>query len=192
MNWDNSRILSQPLRLFWRGWESNTFALQRSGWEISAAEDYERQMMGIAFRHKEGGMRGISDYIDYDFFHSRQRSRYDSVDTDEQTPMFGCNMASDLIIHIRHINMAKQNFNPIDARPAYSSDMHLDDFAHFQKIDVNTKEIFLKQASMKDILNMALQKQEPRQEQIRKEMIHRKEMNIMRDSKLKAHLRLVT
>jgi len=193
MNWDKSRILSQPIRLFWNGWESSTYALQRCGWEISAAEDIERMRMGIAFRHKEMNIRGMSEMTDFDFFESRHRDMYQSTDTNQHAPKFNCKIAMDLIIQIHDASVGVHPFNPVDARPTYAMQnikaTHLDDLAHFKRIDGN--DIFLKKASMQDILNMALEKQEPRQEQIRKQMIRREELEVMKGSQLKAHLRLV-
>lgn len=207
MNWDNSydnnydnnfRILSQPLRLFWNGWESDTLTLQRSGWEVSVSENIERNVMAIALRHKETNMRGFSDFMDFDFYKSRVKSKYDiyqnSQDEYSSMPIIRCRIASDFIINIR--NTSIYDFHAIDARPVYNSGRmeghYLDELAHFKRVDYDSKEIFLEKASMKDILDMALEKQRPQQELIRKKMIRQKEMDIMRDSKLKAHLRLVS
>ena len=42
-----------------------------------------------------------------------------------------------------------------------------------------------------EIMEMALKKQEPNQEKIRQEMIRQNEINVMRNSQLRANLRLV-
>jgi len=190
MSWNNSEILSQPLRLRWMGWESNTYELQNNGWELSANQDIQNNKMTIAIRHKELKVRGLSDYIDFDFF--RQNSYYDTSTTDQRYPIFGCRLASDLIIQI-HDNTHAYDFNPIDARPMYQKieSKSLDNIAHFRTLEKTDNEIYLEPASMNDILNMALARQAPRQEQIRKQMVRRNELEVMRNSQLKANLRLV-
>jgi len=188
MSWSNPDILSQPLRLRWNGWESNTYELQNNGWELSANQDIRSNRMAIAIRHKQLNVRGLSDFVDFNFFR-----RYDSYNAIKY-PVFGCQLASDLIIQIpNNVETYTQEFNPIDARPMYrkTESRHLDNFAHFRKIERVENEIYLEPASMDDILNMALDRQAPRQEEIRKEMVRRQELNVMRSSQLKAHLRVV-
>lgn len=191
MTSNNSGILSQPVRLRWLGWESNTFALQEAGWEVSARQNLEYQKMQLAFRHKEMQMHGLSDYLDFDYF--QKRNILYPVSDINQMPTFGCNIANNIVIQIQSTPPMSESFNPIDARPIYSEfeSCNLDTIAHFRKIETGENEIFLKRASMDDILNMALSKQEPRQEQIRKEMVRRNEFDVMRKSQLKANLRLV-
>jgi len=189
----DSKIFSQPLRLVWNGWESNTYALQNAGWELSVSEDLERRKMAIAMRHNESGMRGFSDLIDFDFFR-HEYSMYQSTTTNEHWPTFGCRIGSDIILQIHNQGVSNYDFNPIDAMPMYSTieSMGIDAFAHFRKLEKTDNEIFLKAASMNDILKMALERQEPKQAQIRKVMVKRKEIDVMRNSRLKANLRLVT
>jgi len=196
MSWNNSDILSQPLSLHWMGWESTTFKLQNNGWELSASQDVEQNRMAIAFRHKQMQCRGMSDYMDFDYFSRLGNNLYSVSSTDQTYPMFGCRLASDLIIQIQDVNINNTcDFNPIDARPMYRTQNmrshSLDDIAHFRKLEKTDNEIYLEPASMDDILNMALERQAPRQEEIRKKMIHRQELEVMRSSQLKAHLRLV-
>lgn len=188
--YSNSSILSQPLRLVWNGWESNTYALQREGWELSAREDIQNMRMSIALRHNNSGMRGLTEFLPFDYF--QKRGSIDVYDSNPNNyPTFGCQLANDITIQTVETMGTTVEFNPIDARPMHYNRVHLDEIAHFRKLEKSDNEIFLKPASMDDILNMALERQEPRQDQIRKEMVRRKEMDVMRNSQLKAHLRLV-
>jgi len=188
MTWKNNSMLSHPVKLFWNGWESNTYRLQEYGWEISAAESVEYRKMAISFRHKESNMRGISDYVDWDYYQNVVSQNYPV-----HMPTLRCQLANNITLQIQS-PVDYDLFNPIDARPINKriyQNISLDDLAHFRKIEKPSNEIFLKQASMEDILNMALSKQEPKQKQIRKDLIKRQEIEVMQNSQLKANLRLV-
>jgi len=84
---------------------------------------------------------------------------------------------------------------PIDGYMSYSTVKQmrdLNDMAHFRTIGgPAVKDILLKEASMDEILEFALKKQEPNQEQIRKRMMHEQDMQNMYGGELKASLRLV-
>jgi hypothetical protein len=183
-------MVSQPVRLHWMGWETNTYELERNGWELSAHQDMHRGQMALAIRHSEMQVRGMSEFMqDWDF-----RRSMNIYDDPRSWPVLGCKLANDLRITTHQAGTSEYAFHPIDARPMYSESriQSLDDLAHFRKLEKPGNEIFLKKASMADILEMALSRQEPKQEQIRKEMVRRQELEIMEDSQLKAHLRLVS
>lgn len=192
---DSERLLSQPVRLHWMGWESDTYTLQNNGWEISSSEDMQYRRMAIAIRHQQANIRGMSDYLDWDFFQHMDAQQRRGFQDPRSLPMFGCQLASEF--RIEHRNMGTDenlyDFNPIDARPMMidSNISSLDDLAHFRKIEKPGDEIFLRKASMAEILEMALSKQEPDQQRIRKQMIRDQELSIMRNSQLRANLRLV-
>ncbi|MCP3924888.1 MAG: hypothetical protein GY714_20100 [Desulfobacterales bacterium] len=182
---DRHKILSQPLKIYWAGWETDTFKLQSEGWDISAQQNIKTSSMRLALRYKKASIQGLTSHIDFDYFrHNPEELR---------RICFTCQLASNFIIQ-EQPERAAYDFQPIDARPVYTTYnmKNLEDFAHFKTVDYNTKEVFLKQANMSEILEMALQKQEPNQEKIRQQLIHREKMeSIKRDSQLKAELRLV-
>lgn len=187
---DGERLLSQPLRLHWNGWESDTCALQSAGWELSVKEDLQYNRMCIAIRHKQNGIRGISDSMDWDYWRQMKQQFQDP----RSLPMFGCRLASDIIVTHHGAGGGREvDFNPIDARPMYATtqSMSIDDLAHFRKLEKPGDEIYLRKASMAEIMEMALSKQEPDQDRIRKQMVRDQELQVMRNSKLKANLRLV-
>jgi hypothetical protein len=183
-------VLSQPVNIRWLGWETDTYRLQDAGWELSAQEDIPRQQMAIAMRHKTANIRGICESINWDYFR-RERDIY----VGRSMSTFRANLAMDFIVNYHQAGMTFDDFNPIDARPMYQDinmeKRSLDDLAHFRKLEKAKDEIFLKPASMEEILDMALKQQEPNQEAIRKEMVRKNELEIMRKSQLRANLRLV-
>lgn len=189
MSWkNNKRLLSQPIRLFWNGWESDTYKLQQNGWELSVQQDLQYMRMAIAIKHKKLGMRGLSDSMGWNYLEQRE-----TFQDPRSTPGFGCQIASNIDINYTG-SMSNVEFNPIDATPMWQTieRKSLDDIAHFRKIEKPNNEIFLKEASLKEIMAMALSRQEPPQEQIRKLMIQQDEIEVMRNSQLRANLRLVT
>lgn len=196
LNRDGERLLSDPIELYFCGWKSDTYTLQDNGWEISVKEDFQCRRMALALRHKASGLRGLSDTLDWDFYRFRMSRdpRYSKNGVRERYPIFNCRLASDIIIQHKDIGPDIVEFNPIDARPMFASSVinSLDDLSHFRKIEVPGNEIFLKNASMQEIMEMALSRQEPAQERIRKQMVRDEELQVMRNSKLKANLRLVS
>jgi len=66
---------------------------------------------------------------------------------------------------------------------------------YFRQSHDDVKQIFLEKASMNDILEIALHKQEPEQERIRKEMVKRQELRDIgryKAANVAAELRLIT
>ncbi len=185
-------ILSQPLRVFWNGWESNTYELQLRGWELSVSEDIARRRMALVMRHNEAQVRGMSESINWDYI---KYSRKEPTMDPNAYPSLNCRIASDFVVRST-LPLPTEEFIPIDARPmvmerTYESGS-LDSFAHFRKLEKPGNEIFLKEASMAQIMEMALSRQEPKQEQIRKQMVRDKEIEVMKNSQLRANLRLVS
>lgn len=191
----DERLLSQPVNVRWLGWETDTYRLQEAGWELSAQEDISRQRMNILMRHKEANIRGMCEAMDWDYFRN-ERSGYDNnPHSMRNTSTFGARLAMDFIVNHHQAGMSFDNFNPIDARPMYQEitmeRRSLDDLAHFRKLEKPSDEIYLRKASMAEIMEMALEKQEPNQDRIRKKMVRDNELQVMRNSQLRANLRLV-
>lgn len=183
---DKNKILSHPIRIIWAGWETDTLRLQENGWQLSAQENMHNRSMSIALKHSKCKVKGITSESNFDYFNFDSHYLRNIV--------LKARLASDFMGVIRNIDQ-KTAFNPIDAYPSFveTKRNYLEDFAHFRKINTNAEEIFLKKASMSEILQMALEKQEPNQEKIRKQLLYREEMQeIQRDSKTQAVLRLVS
>ncbi len=191
MSWErnNPSIVSMPIQLSWMGWETDTYRLQQNGWMISAQQDVATNRMQISFKHKDVGMYGLTDVDEFDFMNARRNPEM------LRHLNYACKMGANLRISQRlHMNMANECMIPIDANPQYTTieERSLEDFAHFQKVNTDAKAIFLQEASMDDILQLALEKQAPNQEKIRKQLVRRKEMeSIKQKSQLHTELRLV-
>ena len=102
MNWNNNPgLLSQPVRLYWNGWESNTYKLQNNGWELSAMQDTQNNKMQIAFRHVQAGVRGMSENIDFDYSLRHKHQQH-----------LNCTLGHDLIVQIQDDHLNSSSFNP--------------------------------------------------------------------------------
>lgn len=183
MGYGRRHILSKPIKIRWAGWESNTLSLQNAGWEISAQEMIGSYKLRIAIRNTKLRAQGISDEINFDYFEYRDFPYMD-------VGIMSMDLSQNIVV-TRPISA--DIFEAVDARPMYTDNkLTLDDFAYFKKVNHNVQDIFLKEASMQDILQLALERQEPKQTEIRDKLLKEKEYkDFRRDSNVKAELRLV-
>jgi hypothetical protein len=183
-----SVLLSAPIEIFWKGWRADTAGLQRAGWSISAHENYQRQEMRLALESPCKTFVGITHLE----AHTYRRFMLDHhphpfrVDTQLEVAQ----MAPEIRVHSASLGMPEMY--PINAEPriASMSEVSLRDIAHFQKVQTAKNEVFLKEASMEQILEMALKKQEPTQKEIRQRIL--KEQELRRYGQLHTELRLVS
>lgn len=182
---DESRILSLPIQLHWGGWTADTRSLQRNGWQLSAYQDVMMRQMRIALKHPVMEMQGITTMGEFDYHSLMYENHYRPIDIGMSIGHMG------RTIMISEMNMPNVRFNPIDAEPRIVEQTirTLDDIAHFQTIQRPEHEVFLKEASMAEILDMALQKQEPKQAEIRARM--RKEEELKRYGKFHTALNII-
>lgn len=181
------RWYSEPVELNWLGWRTDTATLASCGWDLSADQDVYNNMITIALRYRHNGNYGVRGISRAERFHYNtppvrgMRQQMQSVNLE---------LAHE--IHMQGFNSPE--FSAIDASPSYATMgriQSIDDFAHFKKIHNDTPEIILQRASMDEVLQFALQKQETRQVEIREEMMRRRDMEQYKQhSELKAQLRL--
>jgi len=184
-----SRILSAPLQIHWAGWNTDSHRLQQNGWQLSADQNVMNNTMRIAIHHPEGNIVGMTEVSEFDY----QRYVCDELHHKPFPIDVGMRIRHSICekVHVQGMNGGFPHFNPIDATPRMM-DMEvreLKDLAHFQEVQVAKNEVFLKEASMDQILEMALNKQEPSQAEIRKRII--KEQEMRRYGLLHTELRLV-
>ncbi len=55
-----SRLLSRPIRVFWMGWETDTYKLQQNGWKIAVKQDIYRDYYEFLFRHEQMDLTALS------------------------------------------------------------------------------------------------------------------------------------
>lgn len=140
-------VISRPCRVFWQGWETTTTRLQQNGWEISAEQDYYRDMIRLAFRNKTMTLYALSSAISW------------------------VEARNDPIFHINHIasrievlNIADNLslFEPIDAIPQYSQS--IEDYKIFATPLTRTKELIVDPNDVNELLGRIIDLQKPNRE----------------------------
>lgn len=155
----NPRILSQPYKVYWAGWETTTTRLQQCGWEISAEEDIYSRSIRIALRHQQAQVTAISNLVPYDYFRQGQYL--------EHGPEFHmAYMASRLFVSIQDNLTA---FKPIDAMPQFvnTERKSIEDLGIFATPLVRTEEIIVEPQDVASLLEQIKQIQLPEQAAIR-------------------------
>lgn len=180
----SSKVFSEPIELFFDGWRSDTLTLQRCGWDISANQDLYRDRIAIAIKHRNSGLTGVTYFEEFLFdrgFGTSGRRNPRSL------PI--ALLAKDIAVY--HAQYSTESFRPVDATPrvAEVNPNNKGDYFHFATIEPPKHEVFLKEASIDQILQMALEKQEPEQQKIRERMI--KDQELQRFGQLHTQLRIV-
>ena len=150
-------LASQPMKLHFAGWETDTYRLQQHGWQLSAVQDPFYPAMQVAFQHPEYRIRGISGKIDHYEARSfmgpggpREGFRY--LEAPAQ-------LATDFVTHTTSVAPFSK-FQPIDAEPQIM-DMRemMSRNMVFAPNLARTQEIIVPEHSVDDLLNMMLDKQ---------------------------------
>lgn len=190
---DTHRLLSPPMDFFWAGFRASSLDLQRAGWEIAVERsDYDMRVQ-ILLYHRKLQAQGVSNYINYEVLENSV-SAFGSGRVPIKTDL---QLARDLYVP------ARMSVHAVDMRPLWAETSHQNlemtsVASYFRTLQAAPpdKRIILDKLSMDEVLQLALKKQEPVQEKIRREMIKRREIEEMMKagempSELKAELRLV-
>lgn len=184
------RIINNPIKLYWAGWETDTLSLHREGWQISAEQDLMRNTMRIAINHPKAEIKGMTEVNDFDYRRI--------LDMGLSGPVLHTVLSFSTLgknVFVRGVGVSNNfDFHAIDPRPKYVEEeiRELKDFANFETVfEVPKHEVYLHEANLQQILDVALQKQEPEQERIRQEMLRNEELKQYRRGKLHTELRLV-
>lgn len=160
------RLLNQPVRIHMAGWTSDTYALQKHGWQISVNESPKFRSLQIAVKHPVLKLYAITNRIEH------------SVIEDFQLTFNGNNLELNiehLACEIRVHNYATtddfSNFRPVDATPRYEMQdttvqRTLDDFKIFRALP-KEKEIIIKPESVGELLDKIRSMQDPFQAEFR-------------------------
>ena len=172
-----------PLDIYWAGWKTNSYELYQNGWELSANQDVPRGTMQIAIQHKQFNLQGITNLRDFTYMERNPSMPFPVQFFDLQA------LGGEILVQASD---HKISFSPISGIPTWKEvNYHrLEDIVHFHRPEEPKKEIYLHEASMDQILQMALDKQAPVQAEIRANARKRaqREANVGR---LYAGLRLV-
>lgn len=152
------RIISQPHRVWWAGFETTTARMQQAGWNLSAEEDHMRGAVRLAMRHEPLKLYGVSEPVEH---------YYGRMTMFEQPLEF----------HVRHmasrfevsIHTTAFNFKPIDAYPQMLTRERrsIEDFNIFATPLVRTEEIIVDPNDVQAMLDHIRKLQAPEQADIR-------------------------
>lgn len=161
------RVISPPMKVHFLGWTSDTYTLQRFGWEISVNENPYYGSIQIAIRHQGLKLKAISDMVSCDY-HRVMVNEYDQNDILQQIEFNFMNMSSNYNILIQNRDI--MDFHPIDAEPTmvnleYKS---LDDLNIFKKVQVIPEnEIIVDPLTINQLMDEIIRLQTPKQKEIR-------------------------
>lgn len=167
------KLSSPPLKVIWQGFESDTYTLSKNGWDLSISEERNHmsfnQHMVLVMRHEAMQLYGISREIDFNHYRNTEDPRYW-----EEVVIHIRQVASD--IHFQYMSVSPRVFNAIDPIPEYQEAetlQRLSEMPVFRTFASNPEEILLAKPTLDQVLKYALDLQEPRQKEIRQEMLKR-------------------
>lgn len=168
-------LASQPWKLHFAGWETDTYRLQQNGWQLSAIQDPMYDAMQIAFQHPEYRIRGISSKINH--YDARSYMGFGGMRDGPRYMEAHAHLASDFVSQT-YFAAPMDRFKPIDAEPQIM-DMRqmMSQNMVFAPNLARTQEIIVPEHSVDDLLNMMLDRQAAnRAELIRKRVRQQGEM----------------
>lgn len=156
------RVLSEPVRVYWAGFESDTLTLQQNGWSLSAEQDVYRNTMRLAMRHDGAQMLAITEVSEWEYRDQTFRHRHHPL-----------HMRCAREIRFVNHGPIDWKFKPIDAVPVYveTEIRSLEDMVHFAPALVRTQEIIIPEESVSDLLARIQEMQQPaRTERLKQEL----------------------
>lgn len=174
-----THIQSMPIKVLFAGFESNTLQLQNSGWQISIEQEMSHRTYGydlrLAMKHEKCALLALSNTITLsgrELSHSIRcdRNYYATpavlTDPDFFFEIIYVSPKIDCMI----VPMQTASFNAVDARPQIieHDKVDLEQIAMFKPVNVSEDfEIYLNKKDEADILKLLLEKQDPKQKEIR-------------------------
>lgn len=160
------RLYSAPARVYWAGWESDTRTLERHGWSVNAYQNLHEDVIGIALRHEESGIHGVSERVVGSRF--MYPGDYENQRFGNQMPPMDFRFqALGRPVQLRpSFSLAElRQFDPVDCETAYvESAMHtLEDLMYFRTI--KTKRFLLPHDEVDHLMERILKIQEPMREE---------------------------
>lgn len=171
------RLQSPPMKLHWAGWTSDTWTLQRAGWDVSVSENYDAMTFNLniqmALRYRD--LYAISARASLP--PGRGNMRYD-MDMLREMSINIDQMGADIISrpYVYHTLLNWSDFSPVDTRPDYVEvdSQSMRNANIFRKIE-SANDIVVPEYSVQQLLDMALEMQAPKQREIRDKMRKQRE-----------------
>jgi hypothetical protein len=149
-------IRGRPIPLAFLGWRSDTLTLQHAGWQFAERVGYGPYSMRLRFRHPEyriAGEAAIDGLV------------WERLRNEDTAPTLKVSMGMPYVISHSHM----ENWIPVNTEPTIERTYRrhdLMDAPYFRPVEEG-KEIFIREASIDEVLQIAMDKQAPQQAEIR-------------------------
>jgi hypothetical protein len=165
-------VLSEPVHVHWRGWESDTRRLQSAGWQISAKEDVFRDTLQVAIRHPETEMCGVSYAAKWHYQRLREAGGWLNLPFELQMEVMGKPIYSrELMSSVRGWSAGTGNYETgpwraVDATPQFTMEQakRIEDIVHFASLE-RQKDVIIRPESVPELMDKILKLQQPMREQ---------------------------
>ena len=167
-----SRLVSEPQRVVWAGFETTTPRLQQAGWEIAAEQDFTCDGCRLVFRHRDMQCIAITNTVRfYDLARMThlepQRRFYAEPGRDWALTFHVVRMSHGIQMALYDDN--RPNFKLIDAQSQFVKReyVNLEDMGIFATPLVRTEELIVEPDQVSAILEKLREAQVPEQAAIR-------------------------
>jgi hypothetical protein len=158
------RVLSQPARVWWAGFQSDTLRLQREGWELAAEEDVEYGRIRLMLRHREMRLYALTNETAFDYYRQHEHgARPLEFYVVQASPNFQ-------VREMAAVPTYFAKFQQIDAQPQVQEEWHvrsIEDFKIFATPLVRTEELIVEPETVAAMLEKIRKMQAPEQARIR-------------------------
>jgi len=192
---DFPRLVSQPHRVIWAGWETTTPRLQQAGWEIAAEQDFTQYGVRLVFRHQQMQCTAITNSVD--FYRQAMMNHPGGYDasTDPRLTFHVVRMAHHL--QIGFVDDHAPAFRLVDAQMQMVAHQvrDIEDLGIFATPLVRTQELIVDESEVSAILAKLVEAQKPEQERIRdrKRLRERREgLELGAEPQMKFHAQLLS
>jgi hypothetical protein len=168
---EDPRLLSKPVGVEWAGWTTDTFTLQRRGWQLAVDYQLYDQTYVLMMRHPDMNLTAITDRARLPL------SNYfrDEYLLDNKSPVFRVVRVAPTFQFVQLTGYDFRAFKAIDATPQYTDERltNIDDTNVFAPFRVKTEEVLIDKADMSVVEHLEAIKrlQDPAQAEIRKRML---------------------
>lgn len=158
------RLLSQRHIVWFAGFSSDTYQLQRSGWQIAAREDFYTDTIALLFLHPGTGMKMLTESLHIRFTEHQSMALQFNVIRAGTDLKFKQSMPIDLGL------LDDPQFKQIDAKPQFIDNFQprsIEDFGIFAAQLVRTEEILIEPQSVAECMEYIKKLQAPALAEIR-------------------------
>lgn len=164
------RILNQICPVYFAGFESDTFRLQKNGWQLSVEQMYDRCAIRLAMKHEGARIFAITHTIDMYQYMQTNFTRGKLAGLSMADPPMIFNVAAiGNDIRFQIMPTGPVSFKAFDATPQYTEAplVNFEDAVPFRPLNNEAPEIILADKNVAELMEMALRMQDPKQREIR-------------------------